>query len=207
VDESTHNQQVKIYTIGHSNQRLDSFLNLLVIHGIQLLADVRSVPHSKIARQFDTAPLNNSLKSLKIAYYFLGQELGGKPNKLEYYDVEGYALYYLMAQAPSFINAIERLIQMANKNKTAIMCVEENPLECHRRLLISRILSSHGIEELHIRGNGQLQTETEISGTRNFDQEGFQFNLFGMQQEEIWRSAKPIRLDSPNTPRNNFSER
>lgn len=36
-----------IYTVGHSNHPIERFLGLLQRHGIELLADVRSMPYSR----------------------------------------------------------------------------------------------------------------------------------------------------------------
>ena len=38
-----------IFTVGHSNQSLESFLDLLGRHGIDLVVDVRSSPYSQYA--------------------------------------------------------------------------------------------------------------------------------------------------------------
>ena len=40
-------ERLTVYTVGHSNVPLESFLALLWRHGIQSLADVRSAPHSR----------------------------------------------------------------------------------------------------------------------------------------------------------------
>ncbi len=41
---------MKLYTIGHSNDFLEHFLNLIRQYGIDTVADVRRIPYSRYAR-------------------------------------------------------------------------------------------------------------------------------------------------------------
>jgi uncharacterized protein (DUF488 family) len=195
-----------IFTIGHSNQRMESFLNLLTKNKIQYLADVRSVPSSKFASQFDQALLKNSLTKIGIRYLYFGREIGGRPSGPAFYDEKGYALYYLMAQSPSFVKAIDILVRELEKHRIVIMCSEEDPTECHRRLLIGRVLSQKGITELHIRGNGSIQTEADLVKNQPSNQNKIQLSFFTQEKEEVWKSAKPIRSVSQNEPQKNSLE-
>ncbi len=47
-------QAVTVYSIGHSNQSVKAFLELLRTHGIQILIDVRSSPYSKYVPHFNS---------------------------------------------------------------------------------------------------------------------------------------------------------
>jgi uncharacterized protein (DUF488 family) len=184
-----------LYTIGHSNKSLEGFLKRLSDNGIQVLVDVRSIPRSKFASQFNSAPLKDALVDKEIEYLYFGRELGGRPGDPDLYDAEGHALYYLMAQSPVFLAAIERLIASMEKYRVAIMCSEEDPTECHRRLLIGRVLAHKGVREIHIRADGRVQDEAELLNTLNSKE---QLSLFSSKKEEKWRSTKPVRLDLPN---------
>ena len=191
-------KQLVIYTIGHSNQPLEGFKKLLLDKGIQVLVDVRSVPRSKFANQFDSDVLKKALIEVGIKYLYFGREIGGRPNDPSFYDAAGYVKYDLIAQSQDFKKTIERLIEGASKYKVVIMCSEEDPTECHRRLLIGRVLSRRGINELHLRADGRVQTEEDLKSSHSAGQNSLQLNLFVQEKEEAWRSAKPIRLDSPS---------
>ncbi len=195
-----------IYTIGHSNQSLDSFLKLLLDNGIQVLVDVRSIPRSKYASQFDSARLKEAITKAGLSYLYFGKEIGGKPSNPAFYDTEGYVLYDRIAQSPDFIKTIDRLIEGIAKYKVAIMCSEEDPTECHRRLLIGKVLSNLGIEGLHIRADGRIQSEQELSSKTTYSQNQLSLGLFVREKEEPWKSAKPIQLDSPNGPQKDSSK-
>jgi uncharacterized protein (DUF488 family) len=187
-----------IYTIGHSNKSIEVFLKLFSDNGIQVLVDVRSIPHSKFASQFNSAPLKVALVQNGIQYLYLGRELGGRPGDPAMYDAEGRALYNLMAQSPVFLAAIERLIVCLEKYRVVIMCSEEDPTECHRRLLIGRILAQIGVHELHIRADGRIQTEADLSNNLDSGLNPAQLSLFVFDKEENWKSARPVRLGLPN---------
>jgi uncharacterized protein (DUF488 family) len=187
-----------IYTIGHSNRSIESFLKLLSENGIQVLVDVRSIPRSKVASQFDSASLKLALAKNGINYLYFGREIGGRPSNPALYDAEGHALYNLIAQSSIFLTAIERLIKGLGKYRVVIMCSEEDPTECHRRLLIGRVLSEKGVQELHIRADGRVQAEGELSNNPDYNQNKAQLGLFVFEKEEKWRSVKPIRLDLQN---------
>jgi uncharacterized protein (DUF488 family) len=196
---TSDNQQQIIFTIGHSNQSLETFFKLLSDNSIQILVDVRSHPYSKYAIQFDQSSLEAAAHKKGIKYVYLGRELGGKPDNPEFYDSEGYVLYDRIAQSSDFINALKRVTLGLNKYKVAIMCSEEDPTKCHRRLLLGRVLADYRIRELHIRGNGLIQTEDELKNQYN-NQSTLQLSLFVKEKEETWKSAEPIRLDSQNGP-------
>ena len=59
---------MKLYTVGHSNHTQEEFLNLLVSHGINLVADVRSVPASNYNPQFNQETLSAFLSNHGIIY-------------------------------------------------------------------------------------------------------------------------------------------
>lgn len=193
-----------LFTIGHSNQDGQKFLSLLSDNLIQVLVDIRSHPHSKFARQFNAATLKRALADKGIKYLYLGRELGGKPSDPSLYDEEGHALYDLMAQSPSFLKAIQRLLEGLKRYRIALMCSEEDPSECHRHLLIGRVMELDGVQVLHLRADGRVQPNAQI--IKNSAQESSQLSLFPEQKEGSWRSAKSIRLALQNGVPNNSSK-
>ena len=54
--------QLCVFTIGHSNHPIGKFIELLRLHRIDALADVRSAPASRFHPQFNRKPLAESLK-------------------------------------------------------------------------------------------------------------------------------------------------
>jgi uncharacterized protein (DUF488 family) len=185
--------QLRIYTIGHSNHSMETFLNLLRDSKIDVVVDIRSKPSSQVVPHFDQKPLENSLKMNGFKYLYFGKELGGRPNSKDFYDADGRVLYSLVAESPPFIQAIERLLKGIHEYRVALLCGEENPSNCHRRLLVGRVLQNYEVSLLHIRGSGRLQSEEELldedgSGQKNETQLG----LFETEENKEWKSIQSV---------------
>jgi uncharacterized protein (DUF488 family) len=148
-----------IFTIGHSRHAAERFAELLRAQEIAVLVDVRSHPASKWAPQFGKAALAQMLASQAIEYVFLGRGLGGRPDGAEYYRSDGGVDYDRRAQAPDFVAGVEQLAALASDRRTAIMCAEEDPDRCHRRLLVTPALRRAGVSVVHLRGDGRLEPD------------------------------------------------
>ncbi len=198
VDSKHH-----VFTVGHSNHPLDVFLNLLRQHGIQVLVDVRSQPHSRYAPHFDDSPLRTALIQEGIRYLFLGRELGGRPEDPQFYDAEGFVLYSRIAESSLFLEGVSRLELGIQQYRVAIMCSEESPAGCHRRLLIGRVLSGRGIMVSHIRGDGRVQTESELAVEELGHQpESVQLSFLETErrEEKLWRSTRSVSRKETRPP-------
>ncbi|MDB5523223.1 MAG: hypothetical protein JWM58_986 [Rhizobium sp.] len=157
-------RQNAIYTIGHSNLGLQSFLALLRKSEIEAVADVRSSPWSRFNPQFNRETLKESLKSAGILYSYLGEELGGRPTAPQFY-CEGVADYRKMCQAPSFEAGLRRLHAGSANFRIAVMCSEQNPLECHRCLLVGRALHQAGTSVVHLLHDGSSISQPEVEAS------------------------------------------
>jgi uncharacterized protein (DUF488 family) len=116
------------------------------------------VPH------FNTRPLGEILSNDGIGYLFLGGELGGRPEGEIFYDSDGRVDYALVGGSNSFLDGISRLEQEIRTRTVALLCSEEDPARCHRRLLVGRTLEELGFTLRHIRGDGSIQIEGETDG-------------------------------------------
>lgn len=181
-----------LYTVGHSAHVFEAFLALLRQHEIQLVADVRSSPYSRHAPQFNKEDLERQLLDAGLSYRFLGHVLGGRPQDNQFYDPEGYVLYDRIAASPPFHQEMTALLQQAVDRRTVLLCSEEDPSECHRRLMLACVAQGRGCEVFHIRGGGQLQSETSMAEEERFQQTKGQLFLFAPEDEKPWRSARPV---------------
>jgi uncharacterized protein (DUF488 family) len=140
---------MEVYSVGHSTLDIENFLAALEAHHVTAIADVRSSPYSRNSPQFNREKLKTVLSNLRIAYVFLGKELGGRPKDHSLYT-NGVADYEKMAATEEFNSGITRLEQGAKNYRIAMLCSERNPLDCHRCLLVGRILSERGVCVEHI---------------------------------------------------------
>lgn len=185
-------RQKEIFTVGHSNHSLESFIGLIKKYAVQVVVDVRSHPYSKYAPQFNGNHLPQSLASAGIKYLFMGKELGGRPEGDQFYDHDGYILYSRIAQTTAFQQGISRLEAGLERFRVAIMCSEEDPATCHRRLLVGRILEEHNIRVNHIRAGGQLQSEASLRQAERSKPGGLQLVFFESQEVDEWKSTRSV---------------
>ena len=149
--------QYQVFTIGHSNHSAEAFLALLRRHSVDEVADVRSSPSSRYTPQFNHDTLNGALEEAGICYVFLGGELGGRPMDRSCYDMDGRVNYDRLANTDLFDDGIRRIVRAAAHHRVAVMCSEKEPLDCHRTLLIARVLEERGVAVEHILADGTAE--------------------------------------------------
>lgn len=186
-------QPLTIYSVGHSNQSLARFIELLQRHAIQSLVDVRSAPYSRYVPHFNRPELEEAVERHGIRYVYLGDELGGRPPGDEYYDELDHVLYSRVATAPYFLRGLERLTDEGAIYRSAVMCSEEDPTTCHRHLLIARVLETQGVRVLHIRANGNEQTEEDLKPAPTL----WDAEPSPSEEEAQWKSIRPVSHRRP----------
>ncbi len=179
---------MEVLTIGHSDHTIDGFVRLLRRHGVAKVVDVRSVPYSGVTKSFSPGTLERILRECGIGYLYLGKHLGGRPVGDKYYDDRDHVLYSVLSRTEFFQEGMAKLLETARESRTAVMCGEEDPSDCHRHRLIGRVLGERGVRVLHIRGNGSLQTAEDTPGFRGAEASSA---VFGETGE--WRSAYPVK--------------
>jgi uncharacterized protein (DUF488 family) len=165
-----------IWTVGHSRHELPALLAVLHGPGIELVADIRSQPFSRYNPQFNRERFGATLTEVGLGYLFLGAELGGRPPEPEFYDGAGHVRYSALAQTERFNAGLRRLLTESGWQRVAMLCSEEDPRRCHRRLLVTRVLTARGIPVRHIRGDGSVIREEDLGP---LPQETSQGTLFG----------------------------
>lgn len=138
-------QKRPVLTVGHSTRPIQDFLALLTAHKVKLLVDVRTIPRSRHNPQFAGDSLAQSLAEAGIRYQHMA-ELGGLRHTRSgsintawrNLSFRGYADYM---QTPEFAAALDKLIGLAQKRRTAIMCAEAVPWRCHRSLIADALVA------------------------------------------------------------------
>jgi uncharacterized protein (DUF488 family) len=133
-----------ILTIGHSTRPIDVFSGLLKGNGVTHLVDVRTVPKSRHNPQFNIDALPGSLRDTGIAYTHV-PGLGGfrhasrdSPNAAwRNASFRGYADYM---QTAEFVKHLDGVIDLAQRERVALMCAEAVPWRCHRSLIADALL-------------------------------------------------------------------
>jgi uncharacterized protein (DUF488 family) len=143
----------ELFTIGHSTRSLEELLQILTAFGIEVLADVRTIPRSRHNPQFNGDTLEAALAARGLRYVHL-RELGGlrrprpdSPNRG--WKNESFRGYADHMQSSDFEAGLAALRSLAENARVAVMCAEAVPWRCHRSL-IADALVARGDEVQHI---------------------------------------------------------
>lgn len=176
-----------LFTIGHSNHSVETFIELLLLQGITAVCDVRSKPYSRFAPQFNRERLKNDLKKRGILYIYLGAELGPRSSDPSCYE-KGKVNYRSLAGTALFGEGIKRLMKGLKEYRVALMCAEKDPVLCHRMILVCRNLKNENICIGHIREDGSVEdnrsAEARLMEMLKISPE----DLFSSQTEQVSRA-------------------
>jgi uncharacterized protein (DUF488 family) len=184
----------ELFTLGHSNHPLEAFLELLGRHEVAAIADVRSRPFSRFVPHFSKERLERRLAQEGIGYLYLGAELGGKPVRAA--APAAAPDYASRVAEPGFRAGIERLLAAGRQRRTALLCRERDPLDCHRLHLVCRYAKAKVAAIHHILPDGALE-EQEATERRLLERAGIAtLPLFGSDDaldqayDRWWRDAR-----------------
>lgn len=152
----------RLFSMGHSNHSWERFIGLLGHAGITAVVDVRSQPFSRRYPQFDRHSLRRGLQEQDIVYVFCGDSLGGRPQQPSLYDEHGRVNYDRVRRTPAFQGGLDQVCAALEQFRLALVCSEEDPLDCHRGLMIAPALVERGLTFWHIRADGSIESTSEI---------------------------------------------
>jgi uncharacterized protein (DUF488 family) len=200
-------EKTMVLTIGHSTHAWEDFVALLRGANVTAIADVRSSPYSVHSPQFNRDRLREGLRLEGISYVFLGKELGGRPNAHKFYH-EGVADYESMARTPEFEKGLDRIIEAATTYRIALMCSERDPLDCHRCLLVGRVLAERGVVVNHILEDGTVVSQAQIEDSLLVLSGRSDEDLFATRLERVAASyrerARKVAFTEPDINRNSI---
>jgi uncharacterized protein (DUF488 family) len=152
---------VTVLTIGHSSLSAEEFVALLHLHQADAVLDVRSSPYSRYVPHFNRESLQALLETNALGYEWAGDTLGGRPDDASCYHAgalkSGKVDYAAVSQRSWYQRGIHDLLEAAMRQRTVLLCSEEDPRRCHRHNLVARSLLDLGVRVLHIRRTGELE--------------------------------------------------
>jgi len=163
-----------VWTVGHSTRSGEEFGQILRVHEIQVLVDVRSFPGSRRYPQFNREALSESLAKLGIEYKH-APRLGGRrtPRKDSHntaWKNASFRAYADHTETDEFRNGVEELLELADDSRVAVMCAEAVWWRCHRSL-ISDYLKAKGHTVIHILDENKTEEHPFTSAARIVDGE------------------------------------
>ena len=140
-----------IWTVGHATRELADFIRSLEGNGIEAVVDVRSLPGSRRFPHFNSETLGPALVASRIDYLLIKQLSGRRKAKPDsrntvwrHKSFRGYADYM---ETPEFREGIEILIEMARRQRTAVMCAEAVWWRCHRAMIADYLKAGGAVVE------------------------------------------------------------
>lgn len=154
---------MEIYTIGHSNYSVEKLLDMLKIYDINCVIDIRGTPYSKYNVQFNKETIRKTLTDRGYLYIYMGKEFAVQRMNKSSYTKEGYADFEKAMRDEHFLEGLERLKNGLNKGyKIALMGAMQDPINCHRAILVGRALREKGFNVKHILHEGTLASQEEL---------------------------------------------
>jgi uncharacterized protein (DUF488 family) len=173
-----------LHTIGHSTHTIERFTELLSMHSISAIADVRSSPYSRYNPQFNREPLQNVLRRAGIEYEFLGRELGARTTAAECY-VDGKVKFDRLARTDLFRAGLDQLRGGIDSLNICLLCAEKDPIFCHRMILVCRAVRADGVRIRHILEDGGIEENSESEMRLRQEHHIAQSDLFATDEELV----------------------
>ena len=135
----------ELYTIGYEGAAQAALLQTLVFHDVQTLLDIRERPQSRKPGLSKTA-LNQAAADYGMSYAHI--RALGTPNDIRYrrkidHDQNAFEKSYLEYLATQN-EAMEALVERAERERCCLLCYEANVLECHRLFVAERAAKMSG---------------------------------------------------------------
>jgi uncharacterized protein (DUF488 family) len=176
-----------VCTVGHSDHSRERLVELLAMHAVTAVSDVRSQPYSRHQPQFNREPLCAALRACGVAYVFLGAELGARTLDESCYE-DSVVRYNRLAATALFRSGLDRVERGAEQHRIALLCSEKDPLTCHRTILVARHLAERGLRIEHILADGGL--ESHDAAVARLIRET------GLPERDMFRSREEIVVDA-----------
>jgi uncharacterized protein (DUF488 family) len=131
---------ITLFTVGYQGHSIETFLDLVLAHGVEQIIDVRQLPFSR-KPDFSKKRLAAHLAEVEIAYTHLGalgtpKELRDEVRHSHDYDAFMAAMEAIIAGQPE---ALQMALELAQARPSALLCFEARAAECHR-LVVAQAL-------------------------------------------------------------------
>lgn len=152
-----------LYTIGYSGFSVDEFIEILQKNRINVVIDVRSLPHSERYPDYNKSNIERVLRQNCIYYRNYALEFGARQDNKAFYSSDGYMDFDAFSNSDQFLNGVAKMIKSAEQGyKIVFMCAEKEPIQCHRAILVARAFDKLGFSIIHLMPNGKTKNQREI---------------------------------------------
>lgn len=171
---------MEIFTIGHSNYDVERLVDMLRRYNINCVVDIRGTPYSKYNVQYNKEIIQKTLVREGFVYIYMAKELAAKRINKDSYNEEGYFDFEKVRYEDDFINGIKRLSNGCEKGyRIALLGAMQDPIRCHRAILVGRALRDEGFEVKHILHDYSIGSQEDIENSllEKYYKGGYQLTL------------------------------
>ncbi len=153
-----------LLSIGHSQHKVDYFIDMLKNHNVNYILDVRSTPYSQFAANYNKENIRSILQDNGIEYAFMGNYFGARPMDSTLYSPAGYLDFEKVVTSSRFKKGFESVVKGVEQGyRIAFMCTEKDPIECHRAILVTNAFYKAGYLIEHIMPDNTIQTQKDLN--------------------------------------------
>ncbi|HEX6603911.1 MAG TPA: DUF488 domain-containing protein [Sphingomicrobium sp.] len=141
---------MRIFTIGYEGATVSEFIAALQQAGVTRVIDVRAIANSR-RPGFSKTPLRNALAEADIDYVHLralGTPADGRAAARAGRDADLARIYAGQLELPEAIAEAAQMLELAREQPTALLCMERDPVHCHRSLLLRSVAPSAEVVHL-----------------------------------------------------------
>ena len=141
------------FTAGYQGHNIETFLDLLMSHGVEQLIDVRQLPFSR-KPDFSKKRLTAHLAGVGIAYTHLAALGTPKPLRDEVRRKHDFPAFFAAMQViiDAQPEALREALELAQARPAVLLCFEANYAKCHRLVVAQAIkqLVGEACEIVHL---------------------------------------------------------
>ena len=141
---------MRIFTIGYEGTTVPEFLAALKQADVGRVIDVRALPLSR-RPGFSKSPLRAALAEEGVEYVHLkalGTPAEGRTAARAGRHADLERIYAGQLELPEAIAQCAQMLELAREKPSALMCMERDPVHCHRTLLLKTIAPDADVTHL-----------------------------------------------------------
>ncbi|HVE00321.1 MAG TPA: DUF488 domain-containing protein [Sphingomicrobium sp.] len=132
---------MRVFTIGYEGSTVSEFIAALESAGVERVIDVRALPLSR-RPGFSKSLLKAALEEAGIEYVHLkalGTPAEGRAAARAGRHEDLKRIYAGQLELPEAIAQSAQMLDLAAERPSALLCMEREPAQCHRTLLLDAV--------------------------------------------------------------------
>lgn len=130
----------ELYTIGYSGHTIESFIDVLRLHHITAVIDIRLTPLSR-KPGFSKNRLHDALAAAGIAYFHIRALGTPKALRGQVFKTKDYVTFLreFRAHVVTQHAGLAEAADLISAYRACLLCVEADPAQCHRSIVAAEL--------------------------------------------------------------------